>query len=844
MRIEQDSFDEHKVLHDLKHYLPAQAPLKDFIHHNTLHAFQKQKFHEACRSATKILGYQTKLRIADYRALYQSGRIRVDVLRRIVSERMDEDKVDEFIKKLIKYDYDTFVYQRIGQLRANWETIYRIDLDQLTQPLLFRILCNYLDQGISIWGFPIGDQGFLAAISEMEKESVVSFFKKPRAREMLLSEDLSIGKLLRILVGDASLYEQYLYDQQFTHQGWSGLVAVVEDQPHLLLNRKEISLHDLIIFELLLEIDALDEQFGDIWSPMASKLTRRPEPLFATVPQTELDEALEIWHDAFEWSYYNPVLAAIEQQTKPRNIPTHKSFQALFCLDDREASLRSYIETIDPESATFGTPGFFGVEFYFQPEHGKFHMKLCPAPVTPKYLIKESETRHPHKDEPLLSKLSHTLLRGWLITQTLGFVSALKLASNIFKPTATPAMASSFAHMYQLSALTIENKSTDEVEDGLQIGYTTDEMAIRLENLLRSIGLIDHFAPIVYVFGHGASSINNAHYTAYDCGACSGRPGSVNARVICHIGNHPEVRKILRTKGITIPDSTQFIGALHDTTRDEVSYFDEQALSTENQERHHKNVTTIAHALDLNAKERARRLLSINIKRKPEKVHDDVRKRSVAMFEPRPELNHATIATCIIGRRDLTKKIFLDRRASLNSYDYSSDPEGKYLLMVMKPIAPVMGGINLEYFFSRVDNYRMGASTKLPYNIMGLIGVANGSDGDLRPGLPSQMIEVHDPVRLMIMVEHYPEIVLQAITGQDEANYEHYLNEWVLIIAIHPETRELFLFRNGEFVSFKPLPEKIETVSDLNPVIESAFRAPTTKIVDTTQENLPVCFIE
>lgn len=837
-------FNEAHVLHELKHYLPSQTPLKDFIHHNSLHAFQSLPFYDAIFKASKIFGYQVTLQLTEFRELYQAGRIKNEVLERIIAEKKGATATGAWKEKLLHTAYDTHNAPRIGSLRANWKSQYKTDLDNLVQPLLFRVLSSYLDQGISIWKFPAGKGGFLASIKALEKNRFTSLFKSARAKRLLLQDNHAMADLLKIVVGDETYFEQYLFDQQFSHPGWSGMVCAVEAAPHTLLDHKDISLHDLVVFELLLEIDALDCQLGKDWKPLCTAVQAKPLDLLAAIEDTELNEVFRLWQDAFEWSYYDEVLtgmqlARVNGQKNITEVADIKSFQAMFCIDERECSIRRHIEVVDPRCETLGTPGFFSVEFYLQPENGAFYDKLCPAPVTPKYLIKEYDVKEKRKHELLYTDKTHTFLGGSLSTLTLGFWAAVRLLQNIFSPKMSPAISNAFAHMNKEAQLTIENKSLDDRENGLQIGFTVEEMTARVEGLLRGTGLIKDFAPLVYAIAHGSSSANNPHHGAHDCGACSGRPGSVNARVIAFMANHPKVRVLLNERGIVIPAETQFVGGLHDTAADQVEFYDEQVLTPANTTRHRANIISFEKALDLNAKERSRRFASIKTKDSIRKVRNEILKRSVSMFEPRPELGHGTNTLCIVGGRHLTKGLFLDRRAFLNSYDHRTDPEGKLLTGVMRPLGPVCGGINLEYYFSRVDNYKLGAGTKLPHNVVGLIGVTNSSDGDLRPGLPLQMIEVHDPVRLLILVEHLPEVVLKTIQSSPEM-YEWYLNEWVHLMVIHPDTKQFFYFSKGAFTAYVPTPQKIGSVQDVNALIESAKEMETNYIVDATKENLPV----
>jgi uncharacterized protein YbcC (UPF0753/DUF2309 family) len=622
-------------------------------------------------------------------------------------------------------------------------------------------------------------------------------------------------QLLEILVGKVELYEQYLFDQQFAHPGWSGMAATLEHKRESLLHDRRISLHDFICLELILEIDHLDQEFGENWRPLGSRITQKIPALFSPVQPSEQHQLQMLWQEAYEWSYYDQVLIGLCKSTPKVQEESKASFQAVFCIDDRECSLRRYLEHFDPNCKTFGTAGFFNVAFYFQPSDSEFYTKVCPAPIQPLHLIKEIKP-DAEKDK---GKLAKAASKGrWLLSQFSAILAAIKLMFNIIWPTKSKAMVCSFDHMQEDSELTVECKDTQHKHDGLQVGFTLTEMADRVEGLLRSIGLIKDFGPWVYIVGHGASSINNTHYAGYDCGACSGRPGSVNARVFAHMANHKEVRKILRTRKIEIPDDTVFVGCIHDTTRDEIRFFEKDLPAGCNIDLHKTNKETFEHALSFNARERARRFVLMNPRQAADKVHQKVKLRSMSLFEPRPELNHATNALCIVGRRSLSQHLFLDRRSFLQSYDPLIDPDGEYLTGIMNAIAPVCGGINLEYYFSKVDNQRLGAGTKLPHNVMGLIGVANGMDGDLRPGLPSQMIEVHDPVRLLVIVEQQPEIVLKAISKEASTKQWFYHN-WIHLIAITPDDRQCYRYQDGAFQLYHPSALQLEECDNILPII-------------------------
>jgi uncharacterized protein YbcC (UPF0753/DUF2309 family) len=206
-------------------------------------------------------------------------------------------------------------------------------------------------------------------------------------------------------------------------------------------------------------------------------------------------------------------------------------------------------------------------------------------------------------------------------------------------------------------------------------------------------------------------------------------------------------------------------------------------------------------------------------------------RRSEDWAETRPEWGLSGNSLMVIGRRALTHTVNLRGRAFLHSYDPRQDACGKLLETIMTATLVVAQWINMEHYFSTVDNEVYGSGSKVYHNVVGRIGVMTGVWSDLRIGLPAQTVlngrtPYHDPMRLLTVIEA-PRDRIGAIIDRHSLLQQLFHQGWVGLVALDP--------RDGMFYHYDGIAgwrrggqddDRLDVASDEGNQDRSSGRAP------------------
>lgn len=562
------------------------------------------------------------------------------------------------------------------------------------------------------------------------------------------------------------------------------------------------------------------------WSP--DELYRLNEEewgaLLGEIERFSDTEQRRIFHLAYEARFRVQTLDALALH-EPRKAEAPR-FQVVNCLDEREESFRRHLEEAAPDCETFGAAGFFSVAMYYRGAGDAHFVPLCPVVIRPQHWVEErvdESEQDTHERTRLvrraLGRASHqvhvssrTFALGAVLTAGLGVLASVPLVGRVLFPGLTARLrkrAGKFVGHPKKTRLQLERTDPKPGPQCSGVGFTVEEMAGIAERILRDIGLIKGFSRLVAFLGHGSHSMNNPHESAHDCGACGGAVGGPNGRAIAQILNDPRVRAILAERGIRIPADTVFVGGLHNTCNEYVKFEDVDRVPESHRKLFNEVHDAIEEALDRNAHERCRRFDSAPLTLSYAGARQHLDNRAEDLAQVRPEWGHATNAICVVGRRDRTRGLFFDRRAFLTSYDPTQDDANATVLTrTLQAVFPVCGGINLEYYFSHTDPTGYGSGTKLPHNITSLLGVMDGAASDLRTGLPWQMVEIHEPVRLMIVCEVAADVMFR-ILERNPMMMKLVAGQWVQLAVLDPHSQTMHLFRNGTFHLYDPEAEQL-----------------------------------
>ena len=658
---------------------------------------------------------------------------------------------------------------------------------------------GYFDQGLASWPAPgrgLDPYAAWRAEAALDRTPEIMGVKGFRDFVAGLPEDWRAAArtlVAELAVGDDAL-DAYLHRLAMSVGGWAAFARYRVWESELYGGTDE-TLNGFLVVRLAWDAALLRalgaKGVSDAWARAKPRLAAAApaEARAATALDVVLQSALE--------KAWQRELVAKFQEPRPTGAPARKEIQAAFCIDVRSEVFRRALESVDAEVETIGFAGFFGFPIEYVPLGQTHGGAQCPVLLTPAYTVREQVkgAAEPEETEVLgVRMLRRRAFKAWkafkreavssfAFVETIGLGFGAKLVTDTLGLTRTVAHPS--ADGLDKSVVDRLGPELDRREyGGRVVGFPPADRLAMAQAVLGAMSMTENFARLVVLAGHGSTTVNNPHATGLDCGACGGHTGEANARVAALILNDPDVRTGLRAKGIEIPADTVFVGALHDTTTDEVELYDTEQLPAS----HAGDLERLKHLLEAAGKRaRAERAPVLHL-RADTPVDKGVLARSHDWSQVRPEWGLAGCAAFIAAPRDKSQGRALAGRAFLHSYDWKKDQGFGVLELIMTAPMVVASWISLQYYGSTVDNRTFGSGNKVLHNVTGNLGVLEGNAGDLRQGLPWQSVHdgeqlIHEPLRLSVVIAA-PIEAMNAIIEKHEMVRQLVDHRWLYLFAM------------------------------------------------------------
>lgn len=757
----------NEIISKVKKYVPAYWPLQSFIATNPLFNLIEQPLDQCLSQLGNYIDIKGSASIDQYHQYYTEGKISLQNLEKAVEEFLSDKGQDlnhkvALSKALVTFQVQNNLENIFNKSNRNSTVLFcnqiikdknHIENEKIKVKVI-KFLADFLDLGQAKWDMPVKSESLYLAWREYS--IIENKYIKKSIEDSPANSEAAIEYLLFKLGVPKQYTEQYLIEILFQVLGWSSIVKWLEERPDNPYIKRQASISDVLAIWLNLEYALLLkhnlpftihidlDQSCDNAIQQVLKKTISDDTLLKQLNRYTISL---IWQRALELNYQDHLVEQIKI-----NLPTVENkpddsakAQLLFCIDTRSEGIRRKLEFIG-EYSTYGFAGFFGIGFKLFDEQSGACSLQCPAIVVPDVtLINKSQT------QPILKKVQTAIFNtvnktksgyfsplilfdivgSWLSLGLLGRTIIPKKINRLFKTRVENNYSDKSINLYEPSG-----------------GFSPEILAEKAHFVLTSIGLTCNFSPFVIISGHLSQSENNPFQSSLDCGACGGNGGIPNSIVFCQALNDSKIRSILHHKyNIKVPDATFFVSACHNTTTDEFSYYNLELMDESQLKLFTKVRLDITHACSLLRQERMHVLPGTN----------DVHARKSNWAELVPEMALANNAAFVIGPRELTSNLNLDRRTFLHSYEPGLDHDGEILNFIFN--APVIVGhwINSQYYFSTTDMNIYGAGNKAIHNVVGQFGVMEGNFSDYKIGLPIQSVAyrnklLHKPMRLLVVV--------------------------------------------------------------------------------------------